>query len=40
MEEYRLTVSADMVLMMIFVPKRYEVESAYLGASRYVLIRH
>jgi len=40
MEEYRLRVSANMVLMKIFVPKRYEVEIAYLGASRYVLIKH
>ena len=40
MEEYRLRVSANMVLMKIFEPKRDEVEIAYSEASRYVLIKH
>jgi hypothetical protein len=38
MEEYRLRVFANMVLKQIFRPKRDEVETAYSGASRYVLI--
>jgi len=40
MEEYGLRVSASMVLMKIFMPKRDEVEIAYSGASRYVFIKH
>jgi hypothetical protein len=35
MEEYRLRMFANMVLMKIFRPKRDEVEIAYSGASTY-----
>jgi hypothetical protein len=39
MEEYsRLRVFANMVLMKMFRPKRDEVEIAYLGASRLVVV--
>jgi hypothetical protein len=37
-EEYRLRVFGNMVLMKMFRPKRDEVETAYSGASIYVLL--